>query len=215
MRPAILLAILFAGSAQGQVYYVPVQCGPGGCCVPGPQFYYQQPPRRQPQGPSPDGIQTPPVGAPGTPQFAPNYGANPLPPAPQAPTPPMCPPRCEPGKQGPQGPKGDPGERGPQGEPGKVDCSELNALVAAAVERYAKDHPPQAPEVKPATLNFLGDNGKVIATAVITPGLTSGVTLPPINMRILDQRGADYSTDYQPARLGSYVTLPFGPAQQP
>ena len=36
--------------------------------------------------------------------------------------------------------------------------------------------------------------------------------LPPINFRIKDQRGPEYSTEYQPARLGSYVTLPFGPA---
>lgn len=37
--------------------------------------------------------------------------------------------------------------------------------------------------------------------------------LPPTFIRVQDSRGAGYSTEYQPFRSGSYITLPFGPAQ--
>ena len=35
--------------------------------------------------------------------------------------------------------------------------------------------------------------------------------LPPIHFRVEDNRGPQFSTEYQSAHLGSYVTLPFGP----
>lgn len=75
-----------------------------------------------------------------------------------------------------------------------------------------KNQKPEQPQ--PATINFLGVDDKVIATAQVVPGGTTNVKLPPIHMRVLDQRGAGYSTDYQPAPLGSFVTLPFGPVTQ-
>ncbi len=87
--------------------------------------------------------------------------------------------------------------------------AQLLALRAELNEMKLKA-PTQA---QPSTLNFLGHNNKVVATATITPGAASNVSLPPINFRVLDQRGAGYSTEYQPARLGQFVTLPFGPAQ--
>jgi hypothetical protein len=87
-----LAFVLFESKAHGQL--VPVQCGPGGCpqCCPPQQYYYQ--PQRQPprQRISPDGVETPPVGSPGTPRFeclpvAPPVQTPPLPPQqPPAPT---------------------------------------------------------------------------------------------------------------------------------
>lgn len=70
---AINCLLFLTGTATAQ--YVPrlseyaseyaTQCGPGGC----PPQYSQ--PRQQRQRPQPDGVFTPPVGAPGTPDFRP------------------------------------------------------------------------------------------------------------------------------------------------
>ncbi len=88
-----IAAFTFApASAQWVYYYVPVDCGPGGC-YPGqscqPRFYmppqYSNPRRPAPSNPEPDGIETPPVGADGTPDF------KPLPPPPAVQTPPLPP----------------------------------------------------------------------------------------------------------------------------
>lgn len=87
-----LAYVLFSSKAHGQyvVYEYPTQC-PGGCgpwyCEPQQQYY--QGPRQQPrqQGPQPDGQQTPPVGAPGTPQFESLPGPPPVQTPPQAPEP--------------------------------------------------------------------------------------------------------------------------------
>jgi hypothetical protein len=71
---------------------------------------------------------------------------------------------------------------------------------------------------QPSTLNFTAPDAaghsKIIATAQITPGQTSEVKLPPTRIRVLDPRGENYSTTYQPFYLGQHVTLPFGPAKQ-
>lgn len=84
LRSLLALLLLSAGAHAQGVYYV--QCGPGGCCPGGacqPRYYYQQPQYSQPQQqrPSPDGVQTPQVGSPNTPQF------QPLPPPPPVTTP--------------------------------------------------------------------------------------------------------------------------------
>jgi S1-C subfamily serine protease len=84
-------------------------------------------------------------------------------------------------------------------------------ITALGARLSALDSRPAA-AVPPAKLEFTGPDNKLIATAVVTPGQTSRVPLPPLNVRVLDPRGAGYSTDYQPAYLGQYVTLPFGPA---
>lgn len=65
---------------------VETQC-PGGCCPPsyGYGVYPQQYQQRPNVAPAPDGVQTPPVGAPGTPEF--------LPSPPQPVNPPITPPQ--------------------------------------------------------------------------------------------------------------------------
>jgi hypothetical protein len=89
MKYAILL-LLSAGAHAQTLYYIPTQCGPGGCqggaCQP--RYYYQQQPQyvqpRQ-QSPSPDGVQTLPVTSPNAPKF------QPLPPPTPITTPPIPP----------------------------------------------------------------------------------------------------------------------------
>ncbi len=201
---SIIAALALVTTASGQSYvwngiaWELEQCGPGGCCPPRGGWQPQPRPQPRPQQP-PDNYgeqQGPP----------PQYEMRPhpsLPVAPPLPTPPLTPPPtteptkpAEPGPagpagpRGPEGPKGCKGDKGDPGSSGNGDC-----------------------KCKPATINFIGADGKVIATATITPGQTSNVTLPPINFRISDQRGAGYSTEYQPAALGTYVTLPFGEAK--
>lgn len=131
------------------------------------------------------------------------------------------------------GPAGPPRPQGPVGPPGSAaSCpcgpkwTEINARITT-IENEMKDGKVAITNVvgvvnelkdrkpKPATLNFIGADGKVVATAIVTPGAATDITLPPINFRVQDQRGAGFSTDYQPARLGSFVTLPFGPAKNP
>lgn len=145
-------------------------------------------PQQQPQQPPQQ--QLPPLRPPVNPQ-------QPLAPA-QPVNPPIKPTITLPGLPGPQGPAGAQGPKGETGAQGPAGKDGQNGNDAAC---------------KPATINFIGVDGKIIATATVTPGAVSNVTLPPINFRVLDQRGAGFSTEYQPARLGSYVTLPFGPAQ--
>ena len=104
----------------------------------------------------------------------------------------------------------------PVAQCGKCGCAEKFVAIEArlaSIENEIALIKNRKCNAEPATLNFIGVNNKVVATATITPGLASSVTLPPINMRILDQRGPEFSTEYQPASLGSFVTLPFGPAQ--
>ncbi len=82
-------AIALAANAVFGQELVPVQCWGGGCCPQGgccpPQQYYYQQPRQQPrERPQPDGVETPPVGAPGTPKFEP-LGSPPQPTTPAMP----------------------------------------------------------------------------------------------------------------------------------
>ena len=135
----LLLAVLCTPAFSQCYEVVWVQCGPGGCPTCPPQ-YYQQPYYNVPQpyqaNPKvhPDGVQTPPVGSPGTPRFVPQ---------PIAVTPPLVPVKPIPkaddpetklivaalakievrltaieAKQGEPGPKGDTGPAGPPGPPG-------------------------------------------------------------------------------------------------
>ena len=105
---------------------------------------------------------------------------------------------------------------GPVAQPAApaVQCNCVNRIAAFELRiQQLEAALKNAGQAKPATINFLGVDDKIIATTTVTPGGTTNVKLPPIHMRVLDQRGAGYSTEYQPAPLGSYVTLPFGPAQ--
>lgn len=85
------LLILLAGPALAQeCYFIPTQCGPGGCCPPG---YYYGPPRPRVR---PQPQYSPPVGSPGTPKFdpdAPLDNEQPKTPPPQSkpPAPPLPP----------------------------------------------------------------------------------------------------------------------------
>lgn len=98
----LLLAIAiatFTTAAHAQCYYVdvvwvPVQCGPGGCCPPCPPPQYYTPPRTYPR-PSPDGQFTQPA-----PEFEPN--------PPKQPTPPSVPPVAQPPAPKPPAPTVDP-----------------------------------------------------------------------------------------------------------
>lgn len=100
---SLLLLLLLATTATAQttvpMFYVDgvlVQCGPGGCCPPGgcgPMWGDVYPDQYRPQygggeRPAPDGIETPPVGSPGTPEFAPC--------PPNSTPPPLVPPKMDP-----------------------------------------------------------------------------------------------------------------------
>lgn len=86
IRAFLLLLICSTASAQ-ECYYIPVQCGPGGCCPP---QYYSPPQRIEYHQPfQPD--RTPPIGSPGTPKFEPR-------PDPQQPATPPKPEEREPEK---------------------------------------------------------------------------------------------------------------------
>lgn len=77
MRTLLFIAAsLWASTVCGQeiVYFVPVQCCPGGCCPP---RYYHQPQQQQ----------CPPVGSLGTPRFVPVPPSNPPLPPQKPPTP--------------------------------------------------------------------------------------------------------------------------------
>lgn len=200
-----LAFLLLSTTAHAQTTYV--QCGPGGCAPCRPQYYYQEQPQyqqRPQQRPSPDGIQTPQVGSPNTPQF------QPLPPPPPVTTPAI------PTK--PAAPVEPPCTCGPKWTAINAQIaslqSDMQSQVTAVQNLTTIVQEIKEQKQKPATVNFLGADGKVIATTTVTPGGISNVTLPPINFRVLDQRGAGYSTEYQPAPLGSFVTLPFGPVAQ-
>lgn len=90
----------YVPSLSGYATEYATQCGPQGCCPPQySQPRYSQP--RQRQRPQPDGVFTPPVGSPGTPDFHPNCpgippNTPPLPPPPPVQTPPMQPPAPKP-----------------------------------------------------------------------------------------------------------------------
>jgi hypothetical protein len=161
-------------------------CGPG-CCPPCQQFFC--PPRQQQRPPTQAPRQQPP---------------RELPPI-QPKTPPM---------PGPAGPKGDKGDPGPPGPPGTAigsncECGPKWAAIQIEINQLKAELAKCQP--KPSTINFVNDAGKIVASTVVTPGAASTVKLPPINFRVQDQRGAAYSTEYQAASLGSFVTLPFGP----
>lgn len=122
---AIVLVLLLALPAPAQ-YVIYTQC-PGGCCPGGscgPQYYYTQPAPRHRQAPSPDGIETPPVGSPGTPDFCPNA---PLP-APPIATPPIPPPPSTP-----------PAPTAPISQAKPCDCGpKLDALITAVKDGGCK-----------------------------------------------------------------------------
>lgn len=89
----IIALLLLASTANAQVYVEWVAC-PNGVCQPRyyapPQQYPNQwQPIRNPEV-HPDGIETPPVGAPGTPDFSPQPPAKELPTPPQPSNPPLA-----------------------------------------------------------------------------------------------------------------------------
>lgn len=73
---------------------------------------------------------------------------------------------------------------------------QVTLIVEQQIAAYMAQHPVKVPTVP--------------TTEEITAAVTA--KLPPLYIRVQDPRGAGYSTDYQPAKLGQYVTLPFGPA---
>ncbi len=239
---SIAIALFTATAAHADVYtwngysWVLTQCGgcgggacggfcpqggcgggfcPGGNCGGGicyPQYPQQQPRPSQPEGPI-DGEQYENPNQPTAPPTPISFPPLPAPPQPATPAIPAQPAQPgPPGDKGPVGDKGPTGDKGPVGDGGGIDKDAIsvvvNAAVVAAFAKYEAEHKPQ-----PSVLNFIGSDGKVVATATVTPGAETNIKLPPINFRVLDRRGPTFSTEYQPAYPGSYVTLPFGPAQ--
>lgn len=198
MQTVVLAVTLAAAAAQSQPDWRPATGARTQYFCPPGQLYCQ---------PQSGGDR--PVGMPGTPQFVP-----------------VLPPQLEPVKPVPQQP---PQARPDQSVlvPAAPDCCDEVAAIQADLQKL-RDLCGQTPASVTASLDGLSQrltalerriaaSEQAIANINIDAiAARAASRVPPTFFRITDQRGPAYSTDYQAARPGSYVTLPFGPvvAQQ-
>lgn len=90
----------------------------------------------------------------------------------------------------------------PANNPAAAQIALLTLQVASLEAKLASMKPCRCDQVKPQpAINY-----EQLAAEVAK-------RLPPMHFRVQDPRGGNYSTEYQAAPLGSYVTLPFGPVK--